>query len=205
VTNADAKTDPRIVRSKTALRDALLQLMANQPFSSVSITDIVKQANYNRGTFYANYGSKDELLADMIAMKIEDLLQAFRAPYKNASVFYPHELHAQSVLIFDHIARNAEFYTTLTKSDALPALREKMFGSLKQIIIEELVHGDDAGVDPELSVIYSLHALLGLIFHWIESGFAHSPAYMQDQLVKIINQRPNQIGIHSQRRNTTHE
>lgn len=45
-----------------------------------------------------------------------------------------------------------------------------------------------AGVDQELLVVYSLRALLGLIFHWIESGFIHPPAYMQEQLVKILNQ-----------------
>ncbi|MCA0757832.1 hypothetical protein KP806_22480 [Paenibacillus sp. N4] len=35
------KTDPRIIRSKTALREALLRLMAQISFSAVTVTDIV--------------------------------------------------------------------------------------------------------------------------------------------------------------------
>jgi AcrR family transcriptional regulator len=194
--NPDTKIDPRILRSKAALREALLHMMAEKPFASVAITDIVKKAKYNRATFYANYGSKDELLDDMISEKIEDLLQSFRAPFEKLSVFFPQEIHAHSVLIFDHIARNAEFYTVLIKSDVLPALREKMFVSLKKILMEEMLY-ESGDVDQELLVIYSLSALLGLIFHWIESGFVYAPSYMQEQLVKIIKQSPTgtKLGI----------
>ncbi|MBM6995262.1 TetR/AcrR family transcriptional regulator [Paenibacillus sp. DXFW5] len=186
-----SKMDPRILRSKSALRTALLQLMAQQPFHAITITDIVRQAGYNRGTFYANYGTKEELLNDMIEDKIQDLLLAFRAPYEKIDVFYPHELHAHSVMIFDHVARNADFYTVLTHSEVLPALREKILVSLKQIIMEDLrcESCETKVIDTELMVIYSLHALLGLIFHWIESGFVHSPLYMQEQLVRILHQQ----------------
>lgn len=185
-----SKTDPRIIRSKTALREALLQLMAQKSFAAISITDIVKQAKYNRGTFYANYVNKEDLLGDMISELIKDLLQSFRAPYEKVNVFFPHELHANSIMIFEHIAHHSNFYTILARSEVLPVLKEKMFVSLKQILKEELVY-EESDVDQELLVIYSIHALLGLIFHWIESGFIHSPSYMQEQLVKILNQRPS--------------
>lgn len=187
-----SKTDPRIIRSKTALREALLQLMAQKSFAAISITDIVKQAKYNRGTFYANYVNKEDLLGDMISGLIKDLLQSFRAPYEKVNVFFPHELHANSIMIFEHIAQHSNFYTILARSDVLPILREKMFVSLKQLLKEELVY-EDSDVDQELLVIYSIHALLGLIFHWIESGFIHSPSYMQEQLLKILNQRPSSV------------
>jgi AcrR family transcriptional regulator len=192
VSQISSKTDPRIIRSKTDLREALLYLMAQKSFATISITDIVKQAKYNRGTFYANFVNKEDLLNDMISERIKNLLQSFRAPYEKVNVFSPHELHANSIMIFEHIAQHSNFYTILAKSDVLPLLREKMFTSLKQILKEELVY-EHPEVDQELLVIYSLHALLGLIFHWIESGFVHSPAYMQEQLVKILNQRPSSV------------
>lgn len=183
------KKDPRILRSKAALRQALLQLMETKSFSAITITDIITTAKYNRSTFYANYANKEELLDDLISELIKDLLQSFRAPYKQSREFVPHELHANSIVIFSHIAENSSFYTTLANSDALPKLKEKMFVSLKQIIMKELVY-ETPEIDQELLVIYSLHALLGLIFHWIESGYNHSPAYMQEQLLKILFHRP---------------
>lgn len=43
--------------------------------------------------------------------------------------------------------------------------------------------------------VYSMNALLGLIFYWIESGFEYPPSYMQEQLVKLINWRPTEARI----------
>ncbi|MFB9329401.1 TetR/AcrR family transcriptional regulator C-terminal domain-containing protein [Paenibacillus aurantiacus] len=183
------KTDRRILRSRAALREALLALMAQKPFTAISITEIVQFADYNRGTFYANYESKEALLDDVLEQLIEQLLQSYRAPYENVQVFDIHELQANSVKIFEHFHQHADVYTTLMKSDVLPLLRERLFAALKRITQEELVYDMD-GPDRELLAIYSIHALLGLVLHWVESGFAHSTSYMQDQLVKIINWRP---------------
>jgi len=194
MSSSDARTDPRVIRSKQALRQALLHLMAERPFAAVSITDIVKQARYNRGTFYANYPSKEALLDDIIAELMRDLIQAFRAPYEHVTILDLNQLHANSVTLFEHIQTHAALYSTLTRSDVLPVLKERMYASLKAIIHEEFVH-EDADLDPELLVIYSIHALLGLIFYWIESGYAHPAAYMQDQLLKMLQRRPSSVKL----------
>ncbi|MCS7463647.1 TetR/AcrR family transcriptional regulator [Paenibacillus doosanensis] len=184
------KPDRRILRSKSALREALLGLMSQKPFTSISITEIVEQANYNRGTFYSNYESKEALLDDVISELIGRLLQSYRAPYESAEVFRISEMAANSVMIFQHVFENAKIYAILMKSDVLPVLREKMFIALKQISQEELVHPEH-DIDQELLAIYSIHALLGLVFYWVESGFKHPTSYMQEQLIKLIRWRPS--------------
>ncbi|NOV03665.1 TetR/AcrR family transcriptional regulator [Paenibacillus planticolens] len=186
------KTDRRILRSKHALKNALLTLMSKKPFTSISITEIVEEANYNRGTFYSNYESKEDLLDDILTELIQKLLLAFRAPYEKNEVFRIHELPANSVMIFEHMFEHSSTYTVLMKSDVLPNLREKMFTALKKITQEELIHADNQ-IDQELLSIYSIHALLGLVLYWVESGFKHTPAYMQEQLIKIINWRPTVV------------
>ncbi|OXM84168.1 TetR/AcrR family transcriptional regulator [Paenibacillus rigui] len=182
------KTDRRILRSKRALREALLSLMERKPFHSISITEIVELANYNRGTFYSNYESKDQLLDDVFSELIRKLVESFRAPYEKVEVFHIHELAANSVMIFQHVYQNSSVYTVLLKSDVLPILKQKMFIALKQITQEELIYSD-TDIDQELLAVYGIHALLGLVFYWVESGFEHSTSYMQDQLIKIIQWR----------------
>ena len=39
------------IRSKTMIKEALLELMIEKPFDKIAITDIVKKADINRGTF----------------------------------------------------------------------------------------------------------------------------------------------------------
>lgn len=191
MTDYGKKTDRRIIRSRAALRQALLTLMADKPFSSISITEIVELANYNRGTFYANYESKDALLSDIISNLIEKLLLAFRAPYEKEEFFRIDQLPAHSVKLFDHIYEHSAIYTVLMKSDVRSVLRENMFAALKRIATEELVHEGRDSIDEELLAIHSIHALLGVVFHWVESGFKHTPDYMKEQLLKIVNYHPD--------------
>ncbi|MEF2291110.1 MULTISPECIES: TetR/AcrR family transcriptional regulator [Virgibacillus] len=46
------KVDCRVRKSKEALKTALIQLMKEKDLQQITITDIVKVADLNRGTFY---------------------------------------------------------------------------------------------------------------------------------------------------------
>ncbi|WP_141499890.1 TetR/AcrR family transcriptional regulator [Paenibacillus luteus] len=189
MTLSHKKIDRRIIRSKEALKQAFMQLMSQKRFAAISITEIVELANYNRGTFYSHFESKDALLDEIMSDLIEDLLRSFRAPYEKIDVFRINELPAASIMIFDHIYDHASIYTILLKSDVLSLVRDKMFEALKNIATEELEH-TDSDINQELMTIYSMSALLGLVFYWIENGFVYSPSYMQEQLVKMLQWRP---------------
>ncbi|WP_410770951.1 TetR/AcrR family transcriptional regulator [Fontibacillus sp. BL9] len=191
---SDAKTDKRISRSTAALRQALLDLMSIKAFHAISVKEIVEMAGYNRGTFYAHYESKEMLLDDVFSKLIDELKQSFRAPYEEAEIFRIDELPANSVKIFEHFYRNSSVYTILFKSEVLTKFKEKIFASLMQIAAEDLDYTHDS-INREFLLIYSMNALLGLVFHWIENGFNYSPDYMQDQLVRMINWKPTSTKI----------
>jgi len=55
-------TDKRIVRSKMLLKQTFLSLLEKKKIKYITITEIVEKANYNRGTFYAHFESKEDLL-----------------------------------------------------------------------------------------------------------------------------------------------
>jgi AcrR family transcriptional regulator len=55
--------DPRIIRTRHLLQFALLELMREKPFQSISVSDITKRATLNRSTFYLHYLDKFDLLA----------------------------------------------------------------------------------------------------------------------------------------------
>ncbi|GMK40284.1 TetR family transcriptional regulator [Paenibacillus sp. CCS19] len=200
MTELGKKVDRRVLRSKEALKQSLLHLMEQKDYDAISITEIVEQANYNRGTFYTHYENKEALLGDLMEDLIQDLLKSFRAPYEHQDIFRIDELTANSVQIFEHIYANAAVYTILLKSKVILSLKERMFQAIKQISMEELVYENtDNDINPELSAVYAIHALLGLIFHWIEGGFKYPPTYMQEQLILIINWRPREARTNRKR------
>ena len=48
----EEREDKRIRRTKKLLRQALTRLMQQKDFQSITVTDVVREADINRGTFY---------------------------------------------------------------------------------------------------------------------------------------------------------
>ena len=58
--------DPRIVRTRQLLREALVSLLEEKDFEVITVQDIADRATVNRATVYAHYQDKYDLLADAI-------------------------------------------------------------------------------------------------------------------------------------------
>ena len=54
-------------RSRALIRSALLSLMKDKPFDRITITEIARRADINRGTFYAHYRNIGEVLESIQA------------------------------------------------------------------------------------------------------------------------------------------
>jgi AcrR family transcriptional regulator len=57
------EADPRVTRTRKLLQDALLELLAEKSFDSITVQDIAERSTINRATFYAHYVDKYELFA----------------------------------------------------------------------------------------------------------------------------------------------
>src|SRR4051812_41781762 len=70
--------DRRIMRTRDALRSALIELILEKGYDAIAVNDIVTRANVARSTFYAHHGSKESVLLDSIGMLRELLSKAQR-------------------------------------------------------------------------------------------------------------------------------
>ncbi|MFF2481487.1 TetR/AcrR family transcriptional regulator [Paenibacillus sp. NPDC058071] len=189
MTEAKSKTDKRIIRSKEALKKALLELMKIKPFSAITTTEIVKTADFNRGTFYAHYEHKEALLEDIINDMLNGLIAAFRKPYLEIDSFDFRHFPASAVALFDHIYENASLYSLMVDEQVMPGFKEKMYQAISTTSATDLIYDIDKTnppIDGELLNVYHMHALLGLTFHWIQDGFKQTPDYMAKQLVLFL-------------------
>lgn len=55
------KEDRRVRYTKQAIRKGFLRLIAQKPIEKISVTEICREADINRGTFYAHYTDPYEL------------------------------------------------------------------------------------------------------------------------------------------------
>lgn len=58
-------------RSKRRLSGALFSLMEEQPFDTITVTDIAKRADYTRQTFYQHFETKEDVVVYYLADRFD--------------------------------------------------------------------------------------------------------------------------------------
>ncbi len=110
------------LRSKRLIREALVSLMRAKPFEKITITDIVKEADINRGTFYAHFKDTSEVLESIKENAVEELNEAFGAMTPDIILANPQPFfEALSALL----SRDREYYRMLLSVPDFRAMVEE--------------------------------------------------------------------------------
>jgi AcrR family transcriptional regulator len=173
------KQDARVRRTRDALGDALVALMQEKPFETITVQDVLDRAKVGRSTFYSHYTDKDDLLMSDAEEFFESvsMLLSLRGD-KSDRVFPVKEF-------FSHIAEAQQFVNALMASGKFHDNMELAHGLFARGIqrrLSELPKGQGIAAE-ELPAIAYAHAgaLMSLLQWWIDRGMKQSPAEM-DQL-----------------------
>jgi AcrR family transcriptional regulator len=189
--------DRRTSRSKKAFRAALLSLIGEKNYEEITITEIVRLADYNRGTFYFHYEQKDDLLNEMIDDVLADLGASFRKPYANLKNEV-NIVELSTIALFDHFLQHREFYKAMLGPNVNINFRERMIRAMEAHFKKDIrfvPNGMEPDVDLDLFFSYRVHGIIGMILEWVQQDFPHSKEYMADQVVKIATFRTEKVYI----------
>jgi AcrR family transcriptional regulator len=110
--------DARAVRSRTALRRALLELLETRPFDQITIKEITEYAGVSYPVFFRQFSDKEGLLADVATEQVGALLdQASRA--MNA------EGDAALLSLCRYVEDHRKLWVTLLTGGASAAMRSE--------------------------------------------------------------------------------
>lgn len=100
--------DKRIKKTKKNLKATLISMMSDMPFEEISITELCKQADISRITFYTHYSDKyaliDDIFQDMMhtGTDIYRKMQEENNPGHDYVKSYCNVLHAILELYYSH-------------------------------------------------------------------------------------------------------
>ncbi len=176
-----------VIRTKKTLKAALLSLMVTQDFQDITITQIVDKADYSRGTFYFHYTHKEALLEEMIEDMLQELIVAFRAPYKDLKEKI-NISDLSTIELCNHFLNNRDFYEIMLCPNPAHNFREMMMKTLEQLLRKDVSFSrtnTELFIDNELLIIYRINGIIGIIMEWINSNFSHSRDYLSQQIINI--------------------
>jgi len=180
--------DLRVVKTKQALHNALMTLLSEKPLENISIAEICRVANVNRGTFYLHYEQKEGLFEEYFQEIMEDLYNSYEEPYRAVTTLDKNQLDPNTIRIFHHIERFKMFYR-IVFSKNVPLtyyymLFDGIYSLLKRDITAQHKLHDEIAIDYYSA--YQANAIIGLIIQWYRNDFADSVSTLNKQLAAIL-------------------
>lgn len=102
--------DPRWLRSRKALTEAVLELASEHPIHLITVNTVTKRAGIDRTTFYNHAESPEALLSTTLRDELDDLFDRFHNTLKSQQRT-PQEAQEQGIrTILEHVARRRAIY-----------------------------------------------------------------------------------------------
>ena len=173
------KTDARVRRTRDALGDALVALMQEKPFDTITVQDVLDRAKVGRSTFYSHFSDKDDLLMSDAEEFFESIAMALSVHGDKSDRVFPVQE------FFSHISEAKQFVDALMASGKFHDSMELAHGLFARGIerrLSEVPRGQGIAADERPAIAFA-HAgtLLSLLTWWIDRGMKQEPAEM-DQL-----------------------
>jgi AcrR family transcriptional regulator len=181
---ASKKTDARVRRTRDALGDALIALMQEKSFETITVQDVLDRAHVSRSTFYSHYSDKDDLLMSDAEEFFESLAMALSVRGDKSDRVFPVEE------FFAHLVDAQQFFKALVKSGKFHDNMELARGHFARGIerrLSELPRGQriPAGQLPAIAFTHA-GALLSLLTWWIDRGMREPPAEMDELFHRMV-------------------
>jgi len=169
--------DRRALKTRQLLQDALLALLHEHPFENIEIQAITDKADTARVTFYRHYGTKEELLADVIEtvyQQMESVMQAvsverlmdFRQPPPN-------------LILFDFLERDRALYKKLFMGSISAFIQQRVRHYVVQQVMMTFSSAPKyADLPIGLIANHTASCLIGNIMWWLSEDVPYSGLYM---------------------------
>jgi AcrR family transcriptional regulator len=182
-------SDPRIIRTRQLLRDALVKLAAEKNFTSLTIQDVTHQAGLNRTTFYLHYTGLHELLEDCARALFSQMRTEIYANKLLDSQPGSTKLEPFVESVFRHLEEHAKFYRAMLGKQGDPLFRGLFQELLSELIFEPIANetpDEDSGHQFEMTLRFFSAGFTGIASWWLENDMPISAKQASRQVARDI-------------------
>ena len=158
----NTKNNKRKRESIEKIEKAFINLLQKKEINQISVTDICKDAGFNRSTFYANYLDIYDL-ADKLREKLEN---DFALKFNNKE-------NRTSLKMFEHIYENQIFYKTYFKLGYHEKIKISVYDD---DLAKRYFNGDNLQYHME----FFRNGLTAIIKMWLFGGCKETPEEMNN-------------------------
>ena len=172
-----SKEDPRVRKTRRSLREALVSLILEKDFASISIKEITERADVAYITFFRHFESLDQLLMNVLDEGLVDLIGYIETLAKQSETS---ALETEGRLIFEYIEKKADLFRILFKSQSVARVRKKVVRNIAAIFQKSCAPLERLGSQVTINIAsnHIATSLLSLIEWWLENNMNPPSAEM---------------------------
>jgi AcrR family transcriptional regulator len=177
--------DRRQRKSRAALQQALLTLIASKPYDAITIDDVTATADVARATFYAHYRDKATLLEEANRELIQELTDRVDVVGARGAVYTA----AAVLAVFEHAREHSDLYRLVISGAGGAAVRSELVRSFEASagdVLSRMAAGSERVPRQPLDIV--VRSFVGGLLLTVESWLAEArPASAQDIAVQFLN------------------
>ncbi len=180
------KMDPRVIRTRQMLHDALLALILEHGYDSINIQHITDRAGLRRATFYLHYRDKEELMFEVLREFYEGIIAEFKSlPF--AAMTLDAERTVQ-LAVFRHAQQHSQLYRAIFAGQGsntiIRYIRDYLVVAYRDMcaVDERLAQ---ANVPLEVLGTFESSIKISMVQWWLDNDMPYTPEEMADMCARL--------------------
>jgi len=170
--DANHKMDIRIIKTKKAIRESILQLLNEKTIDEISITELAQIAQINRKTFYNYYQNPHQVLDELESEIVEEFVCAVNdSDWREWYDGQEFDFRKIFICITNSVQKNRETYRYLLDIRQTSDIMIKIEQRLKVEAFEYFMRYLDVEADLiEMLVDYAISGMFSVYRKWFHTG-----------------------------------
>lgn len=177
------KDYPDLSKTKLLIIEAFFDLLQEDDFEKITVTQILQEADLARATFYINYKTKE----DIVRSYIHSLALIY---IENTKAYSQPSVYELAFSFFSFWIEKKEFLFLLVKNNLFNMLYIEFYDALKKVSATwqlDIIFEKEFNTSDELDLFCNFIAsgLWSILRSWIENDMESSPNKIANSFVKF--------------------
>ena len=168
--------ETRKLKTRAALRTAMLALLGEKPFDQIQILDLTGRANIGYATFFRHYAGTEDVLNEIAGDQIRELLDM------TIPVMLQYDSSVSLRKLCQYVYERRDLWRTLLAGGAAHAVRGEFVRQAREWARK--VDNGGKGIPVDLGTVCTAGATIDALAWWLE----RSDAYTVDEIADFIDQ-----------------
>ena len=173
------------IRSKNLIKKAVAKLIHEKDIRKITVSDIIREADISRGTFYAHFADVSSVVEQIESEEIKNLMEYVdRFGFENIST----DTERFIELICEYLSRDMEYYRMLTQSNILNNFIWRLVDVYYEKLFNAIMFAKNAENKDEVStyLIYITSGAKTVMLSWLNGEIKATPSQIAKSLAKLI-------------------